>query len=352
MELAGAQLGRRLADIEARCFLVHGPETLLVEEARDLIRAHFSAAGFGDATRASVESGFDWDAFSQASCSLSLFSRQRYLELRLSSGRPGDAGAAFIAEFARRADPDTVLVVICGKLDKKQLATKWVRGVAEHGAVVDTGSVNPARLPEWIVQRFRAQGVACSAEAAARLAYYVEGNLLAADQEVRKMALSLAPETRVDEAVLERVMADHARFNVFNFVDACLAGQPARGVRILGSLRREGVEPVLLVWALAREIRSLGLIGAELKAGGNRQEVFRRHRVWASRAPLVIGTLKRVGLSGLAALQRRVALLDRWVKGQDAPQDAPADVWHELERITLGICGIKPGNLTLNGPVT
>ncbi len=352
MELAGAQLGRRLDGIEARCFLVHGPETLLVEEARDLIREHFSAAGFGDVTRATVESGFDWDAFSQASCSLSLFSQRRYLELRLPTGRPGDAGAAFIAEFAARCDPDTVLVVVCGKLDKKQLSAKWIRGVAEHGALVDTGSVAAARMPEWIVQRFRAQGAACSIEAAARLAYYVEGNLLAADQEIRKMALTLPQGAAIDESVLEQVMADHARFSVFNFVDACLAGQPARGVRILGSLRREGVEPVLLVWALAREIRSLGQIGAELKAGADRQEVFRRHRVWSSRVPLVIGTLKRVGLSGLASLQRRVALLDRWVKGQDTPLDAPADIWHELERITLGICGIKPRTMNYDASRT
>jgi DNA polymerase III subunit delta len=262
VELVASQLRQRLEQIDSHCFLVHGAETLLVEETRSLLRQHFASRGFSDVNRLSAEGGFDWSALEHSTRSLSLFAERRYIELRLPSGKPGDGGTAFIEHFARDPGADTVLVVVCGKLDKKALAAGWCRSMAQHGVIVDAGSVQAARLPEWIRQRLAELGVVCAADVAARLAYYVEGNLLAADQEVRKLALLLPAGATLDEERLTSVMADHARFSVFAFVDACVAGQAERCLRILRSLRREGAEPVVMVWALAREVRrTLNLLG-------------------------------------------------------------------------------------------
>ncbi len=341
MEIVAGQLAAQLEQGEARCFLVHGAEPLLVEEARDRIRAHFKNQGFGDDNRYSAEAGFDWSALTQSSRSLSLFAERRYIELRLPGGQPGEAGTAFVKDFLAAADRDTALVILAGKLDRKQLAAAWCRAIAAGGIVVDTGTVAAARLPRWIQQRFAAAGVDCSADVAARLAYYVEGNLLAADQEVRKLALILPDGATLDESRLESVMADHARFNVFTFVDACVSGHSTRCLRILRSLRREGLEPVILVWALAREVRLLGQVGAAIKGGEARDAVFKRHRVWSSRTGMVMGALKRLGLARLNEILRDVAYLDRLVKGHETRPRGPADPWIEIERVALALCGIK-----------
>ncbi len=341
MDVAAVRLDAHLGSSEARCYLVHGAETLLVEEVRDRLRSHFAGLGFDDVSRYNVESGFDWSALTQASRSLSLFASRRYIEVRLPTAQPGEAGTAFVRDFLDAADPDAALVILTGRLDKKALASAWCRAIAGAGVVVDAGSVPAARLPRWIQQRFSSLGVDCPADVAARLAYYVEGNLLAADQEVRKLVLLLPEGGTLDEERLESAMADHARFNVFVFVDACVGGQAARALRILRSLRREGAEPVMLTWALAREVRLLGQVGAALKAGEPRDAVFRRQRVWSSRAPLVIGALKRLGLSRLNAIVADIAYLDRLVKGQQAAVRGPGDPWIVIERVALALCGIK-----------
>ncbi|GJL81044.1 MAG: DNA polymerase III subunit delta [marine bacterium B5-7] len=328
----------------ARCFLLHGAEPLLVEESKDLIRAHFSERGYTDINRLSVETGFDWDALSVSSRSLSLFSDRRAIELRLPTGRPGDKGAAFLRTYAEESADDSILVVIAGKLDKKILSAMWCKVFADHGLVVDCGSIPPLRLPGWIEQRFVAQGVTCQAGVSERLAYYVEGNLLAADQEVRKITLTLPQGTELDISRLEASLADHARFNVFAFIDACVAGQAARSLRILNSLRREGVEPVMMVWALVRETRNLLLIAGDIKSGVPRQEAFSRHRVWSSRAPMVMAALKRLGINRLTATHRRAARLERIAKGhaRDYQRGTDASVfWFEFEQVALALCGVK-----------
>lgn len=341
MEVPAARLKSALEGTDVRCFFVHGAETLLVDEARATIRAHLAARGYGDVSRFTAEAGFDYSALTRSSRSLSLFPERRTIELRLVGDSPGEKGEEFINDFLASPGDDTALVILCGRLDKKSLGKSWYKALARDALVVDTGTVSAAALPRWIRQRFADLGASCTDDAAARLAYFVEGNLLAADQEVRKLALMVPPGGTLDERRLEEVMADHARFTVFALVDACVAGQGARAVRILRSLRAGGTEPVVLVWALAREVRTLGLVGAALKAGRPRAEVMSSQRIWSSRVPLVMAALKRLGLSRLGAVHRRVAYLDRRVKGQERHADGPDDPWVEIERVALALCGIK-----------
>lgn len=339
MELNPSQLANRLGDLSRRCFLVHGPETLLIEESRDLLRRHFAGLGYEDAGRHVVERGFDWSLFSRQARSPSLFASRRYLELRLPKGLPAD-GAAPLAAFVADPAPDVALVVVCGRLDKRQLGASLGKAFERDGVVVNAGSVAAARLPAWLRARFRAHGVECDEQAAARLAWYVEGNLLAADQEVRKLALLLPGGAVLDAATLERVAADQSRFNVFAFADACVAGDGPRAARILRNLRRQGMAPILPHWSLVREVRALCLIGAALRAGENPGAVYRRHRVWSSRVALLDGALKRLPQRALHAILSRLAILDVALKGQGRLECGPDDAWVELESICLAICGI------------
>jgi DNA polymerase III subunit delta len=342
MEWNVAQLERQLSQTSnTRCFLIHGEETLLVEESRDVLRQHFANIGFGDLNRLTVEAGFDWSSFSQSNHTMSLFAERRYVELRIPSGKPGDKGATLIAEFAQAASPDTVLVVICGKLDKKALANKWCGAIREAGVVVDTGSVSSSRLPGWVQSRLKQHGIDAELDVASRLAWYVEGNLLAADQEIRKLALVHPTGQSLDVETLDGVMADQSRFSVFTLSDACLAGKTKRCLRILQNLKKEGVEPILVLWALTREVRTLGMIAAEVKLGQAMSESFKRHRVWSSRTQMVSAALKRLSTDFLQIALQRLAILDRVIKGQQKLDDGPGDVWVEFERLVLGLCGIN-----------
>ena len=339
MELNVARLERQLDELQSRCFLIHGEETLLVEECRDLLRQHFVERGFGDLNRLTVETGFDWSNFSQSNQTLSLFAERKYIELRIPSGKPGDKGTKLISEFAQDAPDDTILVIICGKLDKKTLGSKWCAQIRSSGVVVDTGTVATHRLPEWVQSRLKYHGINASRDVAERLAWYVEGNLLAADQEIRKLALVHSPDHPLDIASLDKMMADQARFSVFTLSDACLSGKPMRCLRILNNLKKEGVEPILVLWALTREVRTLGLLTAEVQLGQSMSQAFKRHRVWSNRTQLMGGAMKRLPSELLQKLQQRLALLDRAIKGQQQINDGPSDIWVEFERIVLGLCG-------------
>ncbi len=341
MQVPAAQIVRHLNESGSSCFLVHGVEVLLVEETRDALRRHFAAAGFSDVSRLTVETGFDWMGFSQNTRSLSLFAERRYIELRMPGGKPGETGSRILAEFVAQSPPDIVLVVVCGKLDKKQLGSAWCKAFSRHGTVVEGGAVHASKLPQWIRQRFSVLGVNCDLEVAARLAYFVEGNLLAADQEIRKLSLTLPAGAKLDATELDRVMADQSRYSVFSFADACVAGDGRRGLRVLRSLRQEGVEPVLLIWVLTREVRSLCLIGAEIAAGVSRGEAMRNNRVWSSRIPLVSAALNRVDVVQLQRVMRCLARLDRLIKGQGEAGEHPSSFWVELEKTALAICGIS-----------
>lgn len=334
MQINADQLARQLERGLAPLYLVSGDEPLQVEECGDAIRRRAEADGCSERSVFMVEPGFDWDGLRTATQSLSLFADRRLIELRLPTGRPGEAGAALLSELAGNVSADIVLLVITGKLDKTQRASSWVQAMETAGTHVVIWPLDVQKLPAWLTQRFAARGLQPEAGVVDLLAWHLEGNMLAAAQEVDKLAM-LCLNGRVALADVEESLADSARFSVYQLVDVALAGEVVAARRILASLRAEGTEPILMLWALARELRTLAQMGQELARGKPESSVLAR--AWAQRRALVGKALHRHPAPVWLDFMRRSARLDRILKGREA-----GDLWLELERLLLAVAGFKP----------
>ncbi len=320
-------------------YFIFGAEILLIEEALDRIRRTASKQGYDDRQTHTVERGFDWNILSTAGQSLSLFAEKKILEIRMPTGSPGTKGGAALMQYtAKPAPSDMLLVMVSGPVNKSSQNTKWFKAIESAAVIVDCPEVSRARLPEWIDGRIRRMGYRADQEAVQRLTHYVEGNLLAAVQQIHLLGL-LAGEGRITADLVTSVTSDNARFNNFHFTDACLAGSAARAVRILGSLRAEQAEPVLILAILSREIRTLCQLVAVHEQGGNASAQFAKLRIWQSRAPLFRSALKRFSGSQCRQILQRLARLDLQIKGQKPL--VRRDIWEELESIGLDICGIR-----------
>ncbi|HEX9625705.1 MAG TPA: DNA polymerase III subunit delta, partial [Acidiferrobacterales bacterium] len=308
MRVDPERLAERLAQGLAPVYLVTGDEPLLVEEAGDAIRRAARSTGYLERRVLSVEAGFDWGGLYSESRSLSLFAERRLLELRLPTAKPGDKGAAALIELAETPPPDTVLLVVCGKLEKAAREAAWVRAIDAAGVVVTIWPLDAARLPAWIAARLKARKLRAAPGAVELLAHHMEGNLLACAQEIDKLAMTHG-EGEVGVAELEEALSDNARFTVFGLVDTCLKGDAPVVARQLASLRAEGVEPVLVLWALARELRALAQFAGQLARGGNESAVL--SRVWAQRRGPVRDALRRLKPASWLALVARAARIDR-----------------------------------------
>ncbi len=339
MRLRFEQLTSHLQQGLKPLYFVTGDEPLQLMEAADAIRARAREQGFGEREVLHAESGFDWNSLIAASGSLSLFAEQRLLELRLPSGKPGKEGGAALVEYAGNPPPDTVLLILSGKIDSASQKSKWFKALEAAGVVLQVWPVEPAALPAWVMNRMRARGLQSTPEAAQMLAERVEGNLLAASQEIEKLRLLFVPEGgegAIDVAQVEEGVADSARYDIFELVDTALLGDAARTTRVIEGLRGEGVEPILVLWALLREIRTLAEMAAELAKGSNVEALLNQYRVWDKRKGAVRAALKRHNQKRWLLLLRRAGRIDRMIKGAE-----PGNPWDELLQLALLMAGIR-----------
>ena len=335
MQTSPDQLTSHLARGFAPVYFIYGDEPLLVDESCRAIRKAAMAAGYHERQVLTVESGFDWNGLYAATQTLSLFSERRMIELRIPTGKPGEAGAKILTEIAAQPPADMLFMVITGKLDKSVRESKWAKALEAAGLAVAVYPLEAAQLPTWIRRRMQEHGLAPGPGVVELLASLMEGNLLALAQEIDKLAMLFGQrEVSLDD--IEDNLSDNARFNVFALADASLRGEPAVTRRILNSLRVEGVEPVLVLWALTRETRELAQMSALIAAGQPLQRVLDTRRVWAKRKPLVSQALKRSRPGEWLNLIQRAARADRVLKGRRV-----GDVWSELECLALGMGGLK-----------
>jgi DNA polymerase-3 subunit delta len=310
-------------------YTVYGEEALLALEAADRIRAQARAAGYAEREVLSVESGFDWSALAMTGNSLSLFGARRVLELRITSGKPGTEGAEAIKRYVADLPPDTVTLVLLPKLDRATLATGWFEALDTAGVSVAANPVLPDHLPQWLAGRLEQQGQQADQATLQFLADMVEGNLLAAQQEVQKLALLFPPGKLTLEAV-EPAIADVARYDVFKLGETLLSGDRARFVRMLEGLKGEGVAPPLVLWAIAEEIRALLRVSTAVSQRRPLQAAMREARVWGARAELLPRALRRLQAAELEEALLHAAAADRMGKGL-----VRGDVWDELLRLGL-----------------
>ncbi len=333
MQVKSEQLAAHLTRGLAPVYVLSGDQPLLVQEAADAIRARARAEGFSEREVLDVDARFDWRTLAEAASSLSLFAERRILELRLPSGKPGDQGARALSEYAARPAADTLLLLIFGKLDAAARKSKWYGVLTQVGVELIAWPIAREALPGWVAQRMKARGLLPEGRAAALIAERAEGNLLAAVQEIDKLWLAQGAG-RVDEEQVQAAVTDQARFDVFALADAALAGDAARCARVLAALRGEGEEPVLILWALTRELRALAAIAGDGERGMALAASLARHKVWDKRKPLVQAALRRLPVRGWRALLAECARLDAVIKGQ-----ASGNPWDELLHLSLRFSG-------------
>ncbi|HHI93517.1 MAG TPA: DNA polymerase III subunit delta [Gammaproteobacteria bacterium] len=333
MKIFPDKLEAQLKNALLPVYFFSGDEPLQLGEAADAVRRHAREQGFSEREVMHVEKGFDWNELLVASNAMSLFAEKRVIDLRLPSGKPGKDGGAALAEYAGRPPEDTVLLISSGKVDKRSQSAKWYKALDNVGVTLQVWPVEAAEMPRWLEQRLRSRGLQPDRDAVRIIAERVEGNLLAAAQEVDKLVL-LNGTGPLSAGQVEAAVADSARFDVFGLVDTALTGDAPRLTRMLDGLRGEGVEPILVLWALTRELRNLADMAAQIEGGKNVDGVL--VRVWGKRKGPVKAGLQRHNRVRWQQMLRRAARLDRVIKGA-----TPGNAWDELLQLTLLMAGVR-----------
>lgn len=344
MQLAPGQLNAHLSKGLKSLYTLHGDEPLLIQEALDTIRATARAQGFTERTSHTVAGAhFDWSEVLAAGGSLSLFADKQILELRIPSGKPGKEGSVAIQHLAEqsRGNDSTLTLVMLPRLDKLTKGGAWFGALESFGVTLQVEPVERNALPQWIAQRMAAQGqrVAASEEGQRTLQFFadrVEGNLLAAHQEVQKLALLFAPGELSFEQI-EGAVLNVARYDVFKLSEAVLGGQPLRVQRMLDGLQAEGEAEVLVHYTLAEDIRALKRVKDAMGQGRPMPMALREQRVWGAKERLFERVLPRLSDKLLAQLLQSAHLVDGIVKGLKQP-DWPTDNWQALHRLAMTLC--------------
>src|SRR5690606_34122755 len=281
----------------------------------------------------------DWSAVTAATQSVSLFGDRRVLEIKLPTGKPGKTGADTLARLAAQAatqpDPDTLVVVALPRLDKATRAAKWAQALAQGGVMVELPSIERGRLPAWIGARLARQNQRADSATLQGMADKVEGNLLAAHQEIQKLAL-LYPEGQLAAEDVERAVLNVARYDVFGLRDAMLAGDAPRTVRMIAGLRAEGEALPLVLWAVGDEIRLLARVAQARAAGQDAGALMRRLRIFGAHERLATQALGRVPARAWPAAVQHAHEVDRLIKGLSVPGRL-SDPWEEMTRLALRV---------------
>jgi DNA polymerase-3 subunit delta len=337
MRITTEQLQQHLARELKALYAVFGDETLLVLEASDRIRARARAEGYSERQVLTADSGFKWNELAFAGSSQSLFAARRILELRVPTGKPGTEGSGALQRHCDRLPPDTVTLVVLPGLDWRTQKSGWFEALDHAGAVIEAKPVTRKALPEWLAGRLRAQSQEADPETLEFIADRVEGNLLAAHQEVQKLGL-LYPAGAIRYEQARDAVLDVTRHDVFSLGEAMLEGDVPHLARMLDGLKGEGVAPPLVLWAIAEEIRAIGRVLDGLAAGRTPPQLWREARVWgSSHQNLMQQNCRRFTKDQIEAAAAHAARTDRMVKGL-----IRGDAWDELLQLALRFAAGAP----------
>ncbi len=331
MRIETEQLQQTLSRGLKSMYVVFGEELLLALEAADRIRAAALTQGYEERRVLIAESGFDWGELSMASNSFSLFAPKRLLDLRIPSGKPGKEGSEALQWLAASLPEDAIVLVTLPGIDRQAQGSKWFEALDRAGVVVHAAEVRRERLGQWLAARLALQNQQADARTLEFIVERVQGNLMAAHQEVRKLALLFAEGPLPFDEVRSAVV-DVARFDVFDIGPTLLKGDRAHFVRMLDGLQAEGAAAPLVLWAIAEEARAMAKVKAAMEDGRPIQQAMRDARVWGPRQDLMPAALRRLTRHQLIAALRAAADADRMIKGL-----AGGDVWDALLQIGLSL---------------
>lgn len=309
-------------------YIIHGEEDLLRIEALDTLRAAAKKQGYLNREVFTADNGADWDELLQSAGSAGLFADLKLLEIHIPNGKPGKNGGDVLLELAQNPPPDTLTLVVMPKLERSQQQSKWFAGFAKNGTVYEAKPVGAAELPAWIRRRLNARDLDIDGEALSLFASRVEGNLLAAAQEIDKLALLYPKGHLLTLAEAENAVANVARFDVFQLSSAWMRGDIRRSAQLLEGLQAEGEEPVLLLWSLSEDIRTLIRLSAALKQGRSVQSVRNELHLWGDKQHSAPPAAARISPARLTAALQECARIDRQIKGAE-----DGDAWDGIKRL-------------------
>ncbi len=337
MRIDSGRLDAHLEKGLQRLYVLHGDAPLLLAEAADSIRAAAGRDGFLERDILTVEQGFDWNALLDASRSLSLFCSRKVVDLRIPSGKVGAEGSHALQAYCEALQPDVLTLISMGKLDRQSMASKWFEALDRYGVAVSANSIERGELPQWISRRLALQNQQADIETLQFIADCVEGNLLAAHQEISKLGL-LHPAGKISFVEAKKAVLDVARYDIFQLGEAMLTPDAARYAKILEALEGEGVAEPLVLWQLAEEVRALFRVANGMKRGLPQAQVLRDARVWGARQALVLKTCRRVSLGFLEQMLVKASHIDQMIKGL-----RKGNVWDELLQLGLNFAA-RPKN--------
>ena len=323
-------------------YFVSGDEPLQKLESIDLIRNHYQKQGYDERIIFEVNKSFDWNQINEASSNLSLFSNNKIIELRMVAPKPGRQGGIFLQQYVENENNDTVLIISSDKIDKGTQNNKWVKAIDKAGLMIQVWPIGPAQLPGWIQARIQNRQKKITHDAARLIAERVEGNLLAAQQEIEKLLL-LIEKDRIDIEDIMGAVADSSRYNVFDMLESAFVGNIDRTLLMLNGLKNEGTEPLLLFGALMWEYRRLCSIAYEYEAGTQLENIFRSYRIWDQKKRPITSVLKRHTSKSLDRLLNYCAVIDKTLKSGQRDR-----AWDQFSTLLLAIAGINTDKLQIS----
>ncbi len=326
MNVRPDQLRSMIAKKTYPVYMVSGDEPLQQMESLDVIRFFLKENDFLEREILDVDAQFDWQRLVDEAAAMSLFATRRIVELRLPSAKPGRQGSQILKQYLSQPPEDTVLIVNAGKIDANAKKSAWYKAIEQTGLVVQCWPVPAEKLAGWLKQRFTMRDMDADHEVLVYVSQHVEGNLLAANQEIEKLYLLLGPG-KITYADVAEAVTSQSRYSVFELIDMLLTGNSVRVIKILTGLKAEGIVPVVVNWAIAKDIRLLSQAAVDVSSA---DYLLKRSGVWQSRVTMFKSCLSRHSQRSFQIMLKRCAYIDASSKGL-----IDANVWDEIESLCL-----------------
>ena len=343
MKIKTEQLARTLKADAHPVYWLSGDEPLLLQEAADQVRRYHRDAGFGDREIHTVERNFNWERFRQSTGNLSLFAERKIIELRLQQPKLEDEGKLALADFLETDNSDLVILISSPKLESSVMQTKWFKSIESRSVVVQIWPIDRENLPRWLESRMLQANIYAEPDALQILIDRIEGNLLAAVQEIEKFKLLAGPDTtiKLDAQTVMQVVADNSRYNAYQLVDAALMGDLVRTQKILNGLQAEDVYPLVILGAVTRELRVLQPMVEKRENGQPLTAIMQTARIFFNRKQTVRTAISRLSSALIWELLEQSRQVDQACKGM-----SPANPWDELSMLLIRLSGSQVSTAT------